>query len=67
MTRSPIVNPPAEADLAEAKAWYDGRRPGLGDDFLLCIDEVFEGIRRRPELHGEVFRELRLALVGRFP
>jgi plasmid stabilization system protein ParE len=62
-----IINPEAEADLAVAKAWYDGRRPGLGEDFLLCVEEVFEGVRRTPELHGKVFQELRLALVRRFP
>jgi len=62
-----IINPEADADLAEAKAWYDGRRPGLGDDFLLCVEEVFDGIRRTPGLHAEVFQELRLALIRRFP
>jgi plasmid stabilization system protein ParE len=62
-----ILNPEAEVDLVEAKAWYDGRRPGLGDDFLLCVEEVFEGIRRLPRFHPEVFQGLRLALVRRFP
>ncbi|WP_435017886.1 type II toxin-antitoxin system RelE/ParE family toxin [Tundrisphaera sp. TA3] len=62
-----IVNPEAEADLAEAKAWYDGRQPGLGDEFLLCVDEAFQGIRQGPELHPRVFQRLRIALVRRFP
>jgi toxin ParE1/3/4 len=62
-----IINPEAEADLAEAKVWYNGRRPGLGEDFLLCVEEVFEGVRRAPEGHTKVFQELRLALVRRFP
>ena len=39
-----IINPEAEADLIEAKAWYDARRPRLGDDFLLCVEEAFDGI-----------------------
>jgi hypothetical protein len=29
-----VVNPRAEADLEEAKAWYEGERAGLGDDFM---------------------------------
>ncbi len=62
-----IVNPEAEADLAEARVWYEARRPGLGDDFLLCVEEVFEAVRRTPTLHPKVFQELRLALVRRFP
>jgi toxin ParE1/3/4 len=62
-----IVNPEAEADLAEAKAWYDERRTGLGDDLILCVEEVFERIRRTPGLYGKVFQDLRLALLRRFP
>ena len=62
-----IVNPEADTDLAQAKAWYDGRRPGLGDDFLLCVEEVFESIRRTPGLYAEIVQVLRLALVRRFP
>jgi plasmid stabilization system protein ParE len=67
MIRPLIVNPEAEADLAEANAWYDERSPGLGDDFLLCVEEVIERIRRTPGLYGQVFQDLRLALVRRFP
>ena len=62
-----IVNPEAETDMVEAKAWYDGHRPGMGDDFLLCVEEIFESICRTPGLHAEVFQGLRLALVRRFP
>jgi toxin ParE1/3/4 len=62
-----IVNPLAEGDLAAAKAWYDERRPGLGGEFLLCVEDVFERIQRMPESSEKVFQELRLALVRRFP
>lgn len=67
MIRPLVVNPEAEEDLVEAKAWYNAQRAGLGDDLVLCVEEVFEGVRRMPELHGKVFQELRLALVRRFP
>jgi hypothetical protein len=36
-----IVSPEADDDLAQAKAWYDGQRPGLGDDFVLCVEQAF--------------------------
>lgn len=62
-----IVNPEAEADLAEAKAWYDAQRLGLGDELLDRVREVFDRLRSTPHLYGKVFQELRLALVGRFP
>ena len=40
------IRPEAEADLAEAKRWYEERRQGLGADFVLCVDEALERIRR---------------------
>ena len=27
-----------ERDIAEAYAWYEGRRTGLGEELLSCID-----------------------------
>jgi plasmid stabilization system protein ParE len=62
-----VVNPEAEADLADARQWYEERRPGLGTEFLLCVEEVFERLARTPRLYGTVFQDLRLAIVRRFP
>ena len=62
-----IVNPEAEADLADATAWYDDQKPGLGDELLGCIQEVFDRLRQTPGLYGKVFQDLRLASVRRFP
>jgi hypothetical protein len=33
-----VVAPQAEQDLAEAYAWYEDRRFGLGEEFLSCVD-----------------------------
>ena len=33
-----IVAPEAEQDIAEAYAWYEGRRFGLGEEFLSRVD-----------------------------
>ena len=62
-----IVNPEAETDLAEARAWYDGRQTGLGNEFLECVGDVFDRLRHSPNLFGKVFQELRLTRVRRFP
>ncbi len=43
-----IVAPEAEQDVAEAYAWYEGRRTGLGEGFLSCVDACIEAIRRTP-------------------
>lgn len=66
MTLPVVVNPEAEADLADAEAWYDAQRPGLGDEFLDGA-EVFDRLRRLPYLYGKVFQDLRPALIRRFP
>jgi plasmid stabilization system protein ParE len=62
-----IIRPEAEADLAEARDWYAGRREGLVDEFELCVEEVFERIGRMPDLHAELYRGVRRSLVRRFP
>ena len=41
-----IITPEAEEDLAEAKAWYERKREGLGDEFVLCVEEALDRIRR---------------------
>jgi hypothetical protein len=43
-----IITPEAELDVAEAKAWYDRQRQGLGERFLLAVEEALERIRRIP-------------------
>jgi plasmid stabilization system protein ParE len=67
VTRQLIIRPEAEAELAEAFAWYEDRRPGLGADFMLCADAVFGGILRSPQQYPRVYRTIRRALTRRFP
>lgn len=62
-----IVAPEAEQDLAEAYAWYEDQRVGLGEDFLSCVDACIEALRRTPEMCPEVHESYRRALVRRFP
>ncbi|MGE0607498.1 MAG: type II toxin-antitoxin system RelE/ParE family toxin [Pirellulales bacterium] len=62
-----IVSPAAENDLRQSRDWYELRRFGLGAEFMLCIEDVFERISRNPELHAIVHRDVRRALARRFP
>jgi plasmid stabilization system protein ParE len=62
-----IVTPEAEEDLAEAKAWYERQRPGLGDEFLECVEEVLDRIPQFPEAGRPMLRGVRRLLVRRFP
>jgi hypothetical protein len=38
-----IIAPEAEQDIAEGYAWYEGRRTGLGEEFLSCIGKKIKG------------------------
>jgi plasmid stabilization system protein ParE len=62
-----IVSPESERDIAEAYAWYEGRRAGLGEDFLARVDACIQAILRSPEAHAAVHESYRRALVRRFP
>jgi plasmid stabilization system protein ParE len=62
-----VIAPEAARDIDEAYGWYEGRRAGLGEDFLSCLDACAQAIRRRPEMHAAVYKEYRRALVRRFP
>ncbi len=67
MSHELVVRPLAEADLAEAHAWYEGQRPGLGDEFLDEVGTTFARITEAPLRHPIVHRETRRALTRRFP
>jgi plasmid stabilization system protein ParE len=62
-----VVAAEAEQDLAEAYAWYESHRPGLGEEFLSCVDACVESICRTPQIHPPVFEAYRRGLLRRFP
>ena len=67
MSRRLVVRPEAEAEMTEAFDWYEDRVPGLGSEYLLCVDAVLHGILRSPELHPRIHKNARRALTRRFP
>jgi plasmid stabilization system protein ParE len=62
-----VIVPEAESDIAEAYTWYEGRRIGLGEEFLNSVDACLESIRRRPEMYPVVHEGYRRSLIRRFP
>jgi plasmid stabilization system protein ParE len=62
-----VLAPEAVIDLADAYSWYEERRTGLGEEFLLCIEASLETIRRVPATYAVVGLNCRRALVRRFP
>ena len=62
-----IFTPEADDDMAEAYAWYESREPGLGEDFLRCVEGCARGWQRRREMYPLAVDEFRRAPVRRFP
>jgi plasmid stabilization system protein ParE len=62
-----IFAPEVEQDIAEAYAWYEERRGGLGEEFLRCLDACLQAICRAPGMHPVVHENYRRGLIRRFP
>ncbi len=67
MKYSLTISREAESDLAEAFAWYEERRPGLGSEFLEAVEVCLSSIENHPFGHARVHRRIRRALLRRFP
>ncbi len=67
MSRRLIVRPEAEEALTDAFDWYEDRVPGLGSEFLLCVDAVCNAILRSPQQYPRVHKIVRRALTRKFP
>jgi plasmid stabilization system protein ParE len=62
-----VFRPEVREELNEAYTWYDNQQPGLGDEFLDCVDEMLNRICQMPESYAVVYRDVRRAVVRRFP
>ena len=67
MSRRLIIRPEAEDELADALGWYEKHAFGIGDEFLRSVDAVFNAIVRAPQHYPFVHRNIRRALMRRFP
>lgn len=59
--------PDARAEFDDAADWYGAKRVGLGIDFVAKVRDVFQRISINPKLHQIVYRDVRRAVVARFP
>ena len=46
---------------------YESQQAGLGDEFLDCVDEMLNRICQMLESYAVVYRDVRRAVVRRFP
>jgi hypothetical protein len=66
MNKPLVIEPEAEADIAAAHRWYEQRREGLGDDFLLCVEAALHAIAERPKSFPRIHKSARRVLMHRF-
>ncbi len=61
------ILPQAELDVSDAAAWHEGRRTGLGDEFLDELDSVLQRVIKTPFQFPKIKNTIRRALLRRFP
>ena len=54
-------------DIRVAYDWYESQRIGLGEDFLLTLEESYAKIARTPKIYQLIYKSVRRKLVRRFP
>lgn len=57
----------AELDVAEAELWYETQRSGLGTEFHSEVSQVIDRLAETPLIYQVVYRDIRRAIVHRFP
>lgn len=67
MNHNVLILPQAIADVADAIAWYQQQRDGLGAEFDQAFDSAATTISQFPKLYPIAFGSVRRCLLGRFP
>jgi toxin ParE1/3/4 len=62
-----LVRGKAKADIRRAAKWYEFQREGLGKEFVAEVDAAIGRIQANPEQYEVVHREIRHAILRRFP
>ena len=58
-----VLRPEARSEFDDAFDWYEQRRPGLGEDFVAQVQEVFDRISATPELYAPLSRSRNCAII----
>jgi plasmid stabilization system protein ParE len=62
-----VFHPEAEEEFKEAVWWYGIQQVGLDLEFVRCIDDAIQKIKREPKLYPFEFENYRKKVVKRFP
>jgi len=61
------LKPEVYNDIKIAYDWYESQRIGLGEDFLLTLEESYSKITRTPKIYQLIYKTVRRKLLRRFP
>jgi plasmid stabilization system protein ParE len=62
-----VFRPQSQAELLEARDWYEVRQKGLGVEFSAAVDATVSNISEQPLVYPRVHNEIRRAILQRFP
>ena len=62
-----IFTPRTRAELIDVQDWYENEAPGPGRRFLAAVDAVVQRISAAPRQLPEIYKNVRRALLRRFP
>lgn len=66
-TRTLLIRPEAEAEIAEAYNWYGLQAEGLSSEFMRAVEACLSSVEREPLIYPIVYKQIRRALVRKFP
>ena len=67
MTLRIVFRRSARREFDDAADRYDEQRPGLGEEFIVEIDQAVANAAASPERYPVVFGDVRRAVARRFP
>ena len=67
MTYEVLIRGKTKADIRRAAKWYEYQREGLGKEFVAEVDAAIGRIQANPEQYEVIHREIRHAILRRFP
>lgn len=67
MTYQIIVRASVELDLLQAQQWYDSKQDHLGAQFRTAFGDIAAVLRESPLIYPVVYRDVRRAVMSRFP
>jgi plasmid stabilization system protein ParE len=67
MTLRVVFRRAAKREFDDAADRYDEQRPGLGEEFIVEIDQALTKAAAAPERYPIVFGDVRRAVARRFP